>query len=301
MLIIVISAIVFAIWKMYESSYFKGNDFLAIKNRIRSYVEDCNDLNRHITELKAVHLGSDRLSAGRAEYRDTSKWNFKRPELKNQQYGANIHNCSRSVCDGARRDPFKYICKYFDIKADEETLERFETILNNFEAAEDGKKSLQIERQKILESIQNNIPVLIRTFSKKKLETKLGFDEISFYASSFPRYVFKYISPGGNSSTQCDVVMDIENLNRFVVYLSEKIKFRKSVAGQRALMTSKLRQKIKERDGFACKRCGASVRREPNLLLEIDHIIPLSRGGMTTENNLQTLCWRCNRKKGAKI
>lgn len=66
-------------------------------------------------------------------------------------------------------------------------------------------------------------------------------------------------------------------------------------------MTSKLRQRIKERDGFTCKQCGASIQQEPNLLLEIDHIIPVSKGGLTTEDNLQTLCWRCNRKKGAKI
>lgn len=95
--------------------------------------------------------------------------------------------------------------------------------------------------------------------------------------------------------------MDIDNLNRFILFLSEKIKFNKSIAGQRALMTSKLRQRIKERDGFTCKQCGASVQKEPNLLLEIDHIIPVSKGGLTTEDNLQTLCWRCNRKKGNKI
>ena len=95
--------------------------------------------------------------------------------------------------------------------------------------------------------------------------------------------------------------MDIDNLNRFVSFLSEKIKFSKSVAGQRALMTSKLRKHIKERDGFTCKICGASIQQEPNLLLEIDHIIPVSKGGMTTEENLQTLCWRCNRSKGSKI
>ena len=35
--------------------------------------------------------------------------------------------------------------------------------------------------------------------------------------------------------------------------------------------------------------------------VEIDHIIPVSRGGLTTESNLQTLCWRCNRSKGAKM
>ena len=122
-------------------------------------------------------------------------------------------------------------------------------------------------------------------------------DDVTLY---FPKYVFKYTSAGGNTGTSYDVVMDLDNLNRFITYLSEKIKFKKSAAGQRALMTNKLRQAIKERDGYTCKYCGASVEKEPNLLLEIDHIVPVSKGGMTTEDNLQTLCWRCNRSKGNK-
>ena len=59
-------------------------------------------------------------------------------------------------------------------------------------------------------------------------------------------------------------------------------------------MTSKLRQRINERDNFACKKCGVSLEQEPHLLLEIDHIIPIAKGGMTAEDNLLTLCWRCN-------
>lgn len=72
-------------------------------------------------------------------------------------------------------------------------------------------------------------------------------------------------------------------------------------AGQRALMTAKFREFIKSRDGYACKTCTVSLADEPHLLLEVDHIIPLSRGGMSVEENLQTLCWRCNRTKGAKM
>ena len=100
---------------------------------------------------------------------------------------------------------------------------------------------------------------------------------------------------------KCEIKFDLENLEKFICYLSETIKFKKSVAGQRALMTSQLREKIKRRDGYACKKCGISVKQEPHLLLEIDHIIPLSRNGLTTEENLQTLCWKCNRAKGSKI
>ena len=80
-----------------------------------------------------------------------------------------------------------------------------------------------------------------------------------------------------------------------------KIKARKAAAKQRAKMTQILRDKIKRRDNYTCQYCGLSTRDEPNLLLEIDHIIPVSRGGLTTEDNLQTLCWICNRRKSNKI
>ena len=56
----------------------------------------------------------------------------------------------------------------------------------------------------------------------------------------------------------------------------------------------------KELGDVACI-CKNSVYNEPNLLLEVDHIIPISKGGMTEENNLQTLCWKCNRAKADKI
>ena len=70
---------------------------------------------------------------------------------------------------------------------------------------------------------------------------------------------------------------------------------------QRAFMTKKLRETIKARDNYTCCTCGNSTYVEPNLLLEIDHIIPIAKGGLTEESNLQTLCWKCNRSKSDKI
>ena len=299
--LIIVVVLIFLAWKIYELSYYKSEKFLTLKNKIKSHTESCNELNAHIEELKSTCLGIDQLDYGEGTYSDTSKWNYKRPELKNQKYAPNVYNCSRTVCDNARKQPFKYICKYFNIKADESTLEQFENVLNNFEAAEQGKIVLKREKEQIMESISTEIPALIRSFSRKRLEKELGFEQIDFSTLYFPRYIFKYISSGGNASTQFEVVMDIEQLNRFVSYLSQIIKFKKSAAGQRALMTSSLRQQIMERDNYTCKHCGASTHQEPNLLLEIDHIIPISKGGLTTEENLQTLCWKCNRSKGAKL
>lgn len=297
----IIIGLVIAGYLIYEAVYFHGQKFQGIKERIQEHIQDCNDLNDHIEELKNTSLVVNRTDYGEAEYHDASRWKVKREALKNLKYAPCIYDCSRTVCDNARKQPFKYICKYFGIKADEETLEKFEEALNDFSAAEDGKVSLKNERDQIMASIDADVPFLIKKFSKKKLEKKLGFDEVDFSTLYFPKYEFKYVSAGGNTSTKYDVVMDIDNLNRFVGFLSEKIKFKKSAAGQRALMTSKLRQQIKERDHFTCKYCGASIEKEPNLLLEIDHIVPVSKGGLTTEDNLQTLCWRCNRKKGSKV
>ena len=48
------------------------------------------------------------------------------------------------------------------------------------------------------------------------------------------------------------------------------------------------------RDGFACQYCGA--RQE----LTFDHIIPRSRGGRTTWENIVTACAPCNLRKGGR-
>lgn len=66
-------------------------------------------------------------------------------------------------------------------------------------------------------------------------------------------------------------------------------------------MTARLRGHIKHRDNYTCLKCGVSVAAEPHLLLEVDHIMPVSKGGLSVPENLQTLCWRCNRRKGAKV
>lgn len=232
---------------------------------------------------------------------DSSSYNFKRKEWSKDIKSNQIHHCSGAVCKNASNQPIKYFCKYFDVEKDEETLSNFERVLNDFTSVEQGKLLLQKERDTILSNISKSIPSIVSLFHKDKLISKLGFEVIDFSDLYIPTFTFQYVSAGGNSSSKCDIKLNIENLNKLINYLNDVIKWRKSIAGQRALMTSKLREKIKERDNYACCNCNLSIEDEQNLLLEIDHIIPLSKGGITSENNLQTLCWRCNRTKGAKI
>lgn len=298
-----ISPLLLLVWlalKLYAHLYFKSEKFLSVKQRLANHAKECNELNEHIEELKSSALVVNRTDYGEANYHDDSSWKVNRTGMQ-KSYKPTVYQCSRTVCDNASREPFKYICKYFGIKADEQTLEKFETMLNDFSAVEDGKKMLMQQLQEILDSVDSEIPNYIKKHCHDRLVESLGFEKVDLGTLYFPRYVFQYISAGGNTGTHYDVVMDIDNLNRFVLYLSEKIKFNKSAACQRALMTSTLRERIKQRDHYTCRYCGASITNEPHLLLEIDHIIPVSKGGMTTEDNLQTLCWKCNRSKGNKV
>lgn len=59
----------------------------------------------------------------------------------------------------------------------------------------------------------------------------------------------------------------------------------------------RLRMAVLKRDKFKCVLCGRTPARNPELQLELDHIIPWSKGGETTPANLQTLCNECNNGK----
>lgn len=58
-----------------------------------------------------------------------------------------------------------------------------------------------------------------------------------------------------------------------------------------------LRFHVLKRDHFRCGACGRSPATVAGLILEIDHILPWSKGGATVAENLQTLCFDCNRGK----
>lgn len=288
-------------FKKFENEYYKGEYFFSLKKSVLQYIQNCNELNKHILELKNVNLDARQIDYGKALYSDKSQYNYTRPEFIKHTYQNNVYNCSRNICDNARMQPFKYICKYFEISINDKTLSEFESLLNNYEAAIDGAKLLDNEKRRILEGIEEKIPPIIKQHGYTRFQQELGFEPFTFPDIDFPKYKFLYVSSGGNASTECEIVMDIDNLNKFVYFLSERIKFSQSIAGQRALMTSSLRKKILARDNYTCQKCGNSIQNEPNLLLEIDHKIPLSKGGLTTEQNLQVLCWKCNRSKGAKL
>lgn len=287
--------------ELYFFWYFNNEKFLKLKEGIKYHTADCNNLNHHIEELKETQLYINSYDYGLSDRYDTSSYQFKRSEWAKTKRDKKVHNCSASVCKAANDQPFKYLCKYFDVDANEETLSRLESALNNYLAAYQGKVLLEQERDRLMQTLTDPLPSLFYKLNKGRLAKALGFESVHQVDISFQTYTFRYVSSGGNSSYEVSIILDMENLEKFINYLGSRLHLKNSAKGQRALMTPKLREKIKSRDKNTCQICRVSVRDEPNLLIEVDHIIPISKGGTTIENNLQALCWRCNRKKGSTL
>lgn len=68
------------------------------------------------------------------------------------------------------------------------------------------------------------------------------------------------------------------------------------VRRERNKVTPKIRYQVMQRDSFRCVLCGRAA--EDTSELRVDHIKPVSRGGLSTMDNLRTLCFACNAGKG---
>lgn len=66
----------------------------------------------------------------------------------------------------------------------------------------------------------------------------------------------------------------------------------------RPWISIRLRFQIFERDHFTCQYCG---RKAPDVVLTVDHRIPVSRGGTNAESNLLTACLPCNIGKSDRL
>lgn len=75
-------------------------------------------------------------------------------------------------------------------------------------------------------------------------------------------------------------------------------KFEETINQERKIMNDYIRYNVLKRDNFSCQICGITAK--DGAKLQVDHIIPVSKGGKTVMSNLQTLCERCNIGKSNK-
>lgn len=66
---------------------------------------------------------------------------------------------------------------------------------------------------------------------------------------------------------------------------------------ERKPLSKKIRFEVFKRDKFTCQYCGRSV---PDVILQVDHIKPVAKGGKNDLVNLVTSCRDCNLGKGAR-
>lgn len=75
------------------------------------------------------------------------------------------------------------------------------------------------------------------------------------------------------------------------------VRLRKPVRAPRAGAVRFTRRNVYARDAYTCQYCGA---RRLASELNYDHVVPRSRGGKTTWDNIVTSCFGCNDRKGDK-
>lgn len=77
-----------------------------------------------------------------------------------------------------------------------------------------------------------------------------------------------------------------------------KYRGRGALMSKRKSLSLKTRFDIFKRDDFTCRYCG---RKTPEVVLQVDHVIPVAEGGDNDVENLVTSCFECNSGKGAGL
>lgn len=108
----------------------------------------------------------------------------------------------------------------------------------------------------------------------------------------------------------CFIIAVINKIKHWqIVHDIEKKKKLNREKASRRKISSKDKEYVLKRDNYTCQICGISRQFFDDmcpgsgdyLLLEIDHVKSVYKGGYGSDvNNLQVLCWKCNRKKGGK-
>ncbi|MDH6238221.1 HNH endonuclease signature motif containing protein [Cryobacterium sp. CG_9.6] len=290
------------IWKFRKNRYFNSEQFQTLRAEIVSVVAEHNEVVNYVAEIRSqgsfgLGVSSTGQNAHLATFENDSAWNTRR-DRNVIEYAPHVHNGSLQVVRNASLEPIKYLMKYFSIKANQEALADVQRVAEDISRLEEAVTNVKSREAAI--TVRVNPPAFILARYDAEFWNQIGV-ELSPIAVPYPEYKFQYTSAGGNTGQTSSIRLDTPTLEALAATLVEKIRWVKSAAGQRSLMTARLRGQIKERDRFACVQCYVSVAAEPHLLLEVDHIMPVSKGGLSTSENLQTLCWRCNRSKGSKI
>ena len=279
--------------------YYESSDFLKIKETCEVLMSTQREFNEYITEkIESIsHLFGTRVV--RNETINDDEYQYIRPYKKAiTPFTAEV---SAAVFASAENNPIDYVIKnFYPNKAIyPEQIQKLHLLVEELATLKDARNIIE-NYKKDYHQYLRDVPSYIMDEDEAGFYSRLGFANID-ESVLVVEYKFSYTSGGGMAKRTFTIPMTEETIVQLIEALEGKLTTSAFTKEQRALMTNKLREFIKERDNFTCCNCGNSIHIEPNLLLEIDHIIPVSKGGYTVEENLQTLCWKCNRSKSNKV
>lgn len=280
-------------------TYYQSESFLKIKETCEVLMSSQREFNEYITEKVQSISQLFGTRVVRNETINDDEYNYIRPYKKTiTPFTAEV---SAAVFASAENSPLEYVVKYFypNKKMYPEQIQKLYLLVQELETLKEAKQIIEnhkVEYQQYL----GDVPAFVMEYDEAGFYSRLGFANIDESVLTV-EYKFSYTSGGGMAQRSFTVPMTEETIVELIKALESKLTAIAFAKEQRSLMTKKLRDFIKERDHFTCCNCQNSIYVEPNLLLEIDHIIPVTKGGCTVEENLQTLCWKCNRAKSDKI
>lgn len=155
--------------------------------------------------------------------------------------------------------------------------------------------------ERLSAEIKENLPSFREFDVPMSEEERQRLSEIAeeAYQRAFPKHpapfrvqvTMKLTDYDGNyrdSKTQAFSAAETETLIRRLAkkrgsYYCDDAIFRSLCRVERGRVSNRVRFEVYERDGNRCCKCGSNAH------LEIDHIIPISKGGTSDLNNLQTL------------
>ena len=110
--------------------------------------------------------------------------------------------------------------------------------------------------------------------------------------------IVSYTTPSGKNTYKKNRIVGYQELCDLYMQWRNGKKYDETSKRERKYLTDKMRYDVLKRDDFKCQKCGISAK--DGAKLHVDHIIPVSKGGITTLSNLQILCDRCNLGKSDK-
>lgn len=113
------------------------------------------------------------------------------------------------------------------------------------------------------------------------------------------KIIIYYQSPKGRNYYEKHGTFGFDELASAYAIWQQQQSYAITAKYERSIMSDSIRYNVLNRDRYRCCICGASA--QDGAKLHVDHIVPVSKGGRTVMDNLQTLCERCNLGKSNKL